>query len=109
MYKIMVSSVGNVGKKGMDFVTKMVTSNRRFIEGFLITFIVVEFLPRSLLGVSVKSNVKSVVRPVTDLFRNDIFSFVLLLVLLWSCCVRRDFDMFVLVVLFLLVHNIQTL
>ena len=30
----MVESVASVGKKSMDFVTKMVSSNRRFIEGF---------------------------------------------------------------------------
>ena len=105
----MVSSVGNVGKQGMDFITKMVTSNRRFIEGFLIFFIVLEFLPRNLFGMNLKSNVKGVVKPVTDLFQNDIFSFALLLVLLWSCCVKKDLEMFMLVVLFLLTHNVHSL
>ncbi len=105
----MVESVGSVGKKSMDFVTKMVSSNRRFIEGFLVFFIVLEFLPRNLFGMNLKSNVKGVVKPVTDLFRNDVFSFVLLLVLLWSCCVKKDLEIFMLVVLFLLTHNVNKL
>ena len=105
----MVQSVSSAGKQGMDMVTKFVSSNRVFIEGFLVAFIVVEFLPKSLMGVNIKSNVKGIVKPVTDLFRNDIFSFILLIVLLWSCCVKKDMDMFMLVVLFLLVHNIHQL
>ncbi len=102
-------SVGSVGKKGMDFVTGLVSQNRRFIEGFLVAFIVIKFLPRNLFGMNVKSAVEDIVRPVTNLFSNDIFSFLLLIVLLWSCCVKQDMDMFVLVVLFLLVHKVQRL
>ena len=109
MYKIMVDSVGSVGKKGVSFVSRMVSSNRRYIEGFLIFFIVVHFLPRSLMGVSIKAPVVNVVRPVTDFFRNDIFLFVLLIVMLYACCIRKDMNLFMLLVLFLLVNNIHQL
>ena len=109
MYKIMADSVASVGKKGVSFVSRMVTSNKVFIEGVLVFFIVVHFLPRSLMGVSIKAPVVNVVRPVTNMFRNDIFLFVLLIVLLYACCIRKDMNLFMLLVLFLLVNNIHQL
>ena len=105
----MVQSVASVGKKGFDMVTSLVSKNRRFIEGFLVAFIVIKFLPRNLFGMNVKSAVEDIARPVTNFFNNDIFSFVVLIVMLWACCIKQDMDMFVLVVLFLLVHKVQRL
>jgi hypothetical protein len=109
MYKIMADSVSSVGKKGVSFVSRIVASNKRFIEGFLIFFIVVHLLPRSLMGVSIKGPVVNVVRPITNIFRNDIFLFLLLIVMLYACCIRKDMNLFMLLVLFLLVNNIHQL
>tara|TARA_R110002073_G_scaffold157747_1_gene313171 strand:+ start:276 stop:605 length:330 start_codon:yes stop_codon:yes gene_type:complete len=109
MYKIMVDSVGSVGKKGVSVVARLINSNRTIIEGFLVFFIVVHFLPRSILGVGIKGPVVNVVRPVINIFRNDMFLFLMLVILLYACCIKKDMNLFMLLVLFLLVNNIHQL
>ena len=109
MYKIMVDSVGSVGKKGIGAIAGIINSNRTLIEGFLVFFIVVHFLPKSLLGVGIKGPVVNIARPVINLFRNDMFLFLMFVVMIYACCIKRDMNLFVLLVLFLLVNNINQL
>ena len=42
--------------KGVDAITNMIDSNKRYIEWFLIALIVLEFMPVGLLGFNIKSN-----------------------------------------------------
>lgn len=88
--------------KGVDAVTNMIESNRRYIEYFLIALIVLEFMPVGLLGFNIRSNVKSVIKPVTDLMSHPVTQLVVFVLLLWSCCVKRDLNMFFLLSVFLL-------
>ena len=89
--------------KGVDAITNMIDSNKRYIEWFLIALIVLEFMPVGLLGFNIKSNVKSTIKPVTDLMAHPVTQLVVFVLLLWSCCVKRDMNMFLLLSVFLLV------
>ena len=89
--------------KGVDAITNMIDSNKRYIEWFLIALIVREFMPVGLLGFNIKSNVKSTIKPVTDLMAHPVTQLVVFVLLLWSCCVKRDMNMFLLLSVFLLV------
>ena len=89
--------------KGVDAITNMIDSNKRYIEWFLIALIVLEFMPVGLLGFNIKSNVKSAIKPVTDLMAHPVTQLVVFVLLLWSCCVKRDMNLFLLLSVFLLV------
>ena len=91
--------------KGVDTVTNLIDSNKKWIEYLLFALIVISLMPSALLGFDVGSQVKSMVRPVTDMMSHSVVQFVLFLVLLWSCCVKRDINMFLLVSVFLLVSR----
>ena len=91
--------------KALDTVSGLIDSNKKYIEYLLFALIVVGLMPGSLLGFDVGSQVKSALRPVSDFMSNAIVQFVLFLVLLFTCCIKKDINLFLLVAVFLLVSR----
>ena len=89
--------------KVLDSVSGMINSNKLYIEYLLFALIVVGLMPGSLLGFNVGSQVKSMVRPVTDFMSNSIVQFILFALLLFTCCIKKDTNLFLLLAVFLLV------
>jgi hypothetical protein len=89
--------------KGVDSVLGMVESNKKYVEFLLLALIVVGLMPNSILGF--EHGIKSLVRPVTDFMNNDIVQFIVFLLLLYSCCYKKDMNMFFLLCVFLLVSR----
>ena len=54
-------------------------------------------------GFEIKSRINSVVRPFTDLVRHQFVQLALFLVLVFSCCVMSDTNLFVLLAIMMLV------
>ncbi len=87
----------------MNTVSGLVRSNKKWIEYLVIAVIVLEFLPSQAFGVEIKSKIDSVVRPFTDLVKHQWVQLLLFLVLVWSCCVLSDTNLFVLLSIMMLV------
>lgn len=87
---------------GVDSITGLIDSNKKYIEWLLIILIVVEFMPAAFFGFDVGSTVKNTLRPVSDFMKHGLVQFLVFVLLLWTCCVKRDMNMFVLLSVFLL-------
>ena len=89
--------------KGLDTVSSMIDSNKKYIEYLLFALIVIGLMPGTLLGFNVGSQVKSAVRPLTDIMSNSMVQFVLFVLLLFTCCIKKDTNLFLLLAVFLIV------
>ena len=82
-------------------VTSTITGNRKVIMMFLAVLILVEFLPMGVLSPSqrtmVTNAIKPVLNPVTNLMSNVYVRLLLFVVLLWSCFVKKDINLFLLI------------
>ena len=90
-----------VGKFG-SFVNKQ----RGPIEMLLIALILINWAPTQVLGRDFDSRLNSmlgpVLTPVKSVMSNVFVRLFLWLVLLWSCCVAKDMNMFFLVAIYFL-------
>jgi hypothetical protein len=89
--------------KGLDTVSSMIDSNKKYIEYLLFALIVIGLMPGTLLGFNVGAQVKSAVRPLTDIMSNSIVQFVLFVLLLFTCCIKKDTNLFLLLAVFLII------
>ena len=84
----------------MDKVTSVITSNKKYLNNFLIFLIVVEHFP-------LKSNFPGTYQMIQPIFsnirlvmENSFVKTLLFVVLIWSCCVKKDMDTFILMAIF---------
>ena len=87
----------------VNSVSGMIRTNKKYIEYLVIAIILLEFLPSQAFGVEIKSKIDSVVRPFTDLVRHQFVRLALFLLLVFSCCVISDTNLFVLLAIMMLV------
>ena len=99
----------NVSSKVSSKVSSAISGNRKVLQMFFVALILLEFAPFDVLGPSLSSSVKGllnpVVRPVTNLMSNVYMRFLVFIVLLWSCCVRKDMNLFFLVSLYFVISR----
>ena len=80
-----------------------IRTNKKYIEYLLIAVIVLEFLPRDVLGFQVKSRLRSVSDPLMAFVKHDMTQLFVFVLLVWSCCLVNDSHLFTLLALMLLV------
>ena len=90
-------------------VSSTISGNRKYLQLFFVVLILLEFAPYEALGPSLESTLKGVLdpvmRPVTSLMSNAFMRLAVFVVLLWSCCVRKDMNMFFLVALYFVISR----
>ncbi len=83
----------------MDKVGSLITSQKSNIQTVLIFMIVVKHLPLDTFP-ALRSMVSPVLTPLHQLFQNVWVKLLLFIVLLWTCCVKKDMNTFVLMAIF---------
>lgn len=89
----------------IDSFSNVVMSNKKYIEYLLFALIIVALMPGSLMGFQVGSQIKSAVRPVTDMMSHSIVQLLLLVLLIFSCCIKKDINMFLLLAVFMIISR----
>ena len=90
-------------------VGKTIVSNRKVIETFLVVLILLQFAPYDVLGPKLNSQLQSVLRPVlnpiTNIMSNVYMRLLVFVVLVYSCCIRRDMNLFFIVSIYFIVSR----
>jgi len=102
-----VKSVENVGRKGVSVVSNMIGDNQRHIEFFIVAVILIEYLPHKVMGFKAKKLFDPIMNPIRQAFRNPMFHLFLFIVLLWSSCIKRDMNLFILLSIFMMTYRVH--
>lgn len=102
-----VKKVESVGKKSVSVVSNLIGSNKRYIEIFLVAVILIEYLPHKVMGFKAKRLFDPLMNPIRQAFRNPHFHLVLFVILIWSCCIKRDMNLFLLLSIFMMTYRIH--
>ena len=84
----------------MDKVNSIISSNKSYLTNFLVFLIVVEHFPLKADFPQVFSLVSPVVNQVKSIMYSPIIKTVLFFILVWTCCVKKDMNMFLLMSIF---------
>lgn len=84
----------------MDKVSSIISSNKSYLTNFLVFLIVVEHFPLKTDFPQVFSLVSPVVNQVKSMMYSPIIKTVLFFILVWTCCVKKDMNMFLLMSIF---------
>lgn len=87
---------------GFDSVGSFLNSNRKNIEMLLTVLILFTLMPDEVLGFNIKSQIKPVVDPVMNIMRNSFVQFFIFVFSVYSCCIKPDTSLFLLLSVFLL-------
>ena len=99
--------VESAGKKGVTFVSGIIGANKRWIELFLVGVITLEYIPHEVLGFKLKKMFAPVNDSLRSLFRNQFFHLALFITMVWSCCIKRDLILFLLLSIFMMTYRIH--
>jgi len=90
-------------------VSSTISGNRKVLQMFFVVLILIEFAPFEVLGPRMEASLKSVLdpvmNPVTSIMSNVFMRLLVFVVLLWSCCIRKDMNMFFLVALYFVISR----
>ena len=84
----------------MDQVSAIITSNKKYINNFLIFLIVIEHFPLKSQFPAIYNNVLPFLQQINTIMNNPLVKSILFLVLVWSCCIKKDMDTFLLMAIF---------
>jgi len=102
-----LKSVENLGKRGISTVGNIIGSHQRNIELFLVAIIVIEYIPHDILGVRFKTLLRPVMDPVKQLIKHPAMHLFLFVCLIYSCCIKRDMNLFLLLTIFMMTYRIH--
>ena len=90
-------------------VSSTISGNRKVLQLFFVVLILIEFAPFEVLGPRMEASLKSVLdpvmNPVTSIMSNVFMRLLVFVVLLWSCCIRKDMNLFYLVALYFVISR----
>ena len=107
MYKMSLKDVESLGKKGVSTVGNIIGSNKRDIEFFMVAIIVIEYLPHDIMGFELKKMLKPFMDPVKKIIRHPFVHLFLFVCLIYSCCIKRDMNLFLLLTIFMMTYRIH--
>jgi hypothetical protein len=84
----------------MDKVSSVITSNKKYINNLLIFLIVVEHFPLKSQFPAIYNNVSPFIQQMKRFMNHPLVKSALFLVLVWSCCIKKDMDTFLLMAVF---------
>ena len=102
-----MNSVESAGKKGVADVSGIIGANKRWIELFLVGFITLEYIPHDILGFKLKRMLSPINNTLQSFFRNRAFHLGLFIVMIWSCCIKKDLILFILLSIFMMTYRIH--
>ena len=102
-----LKGVESLGKKGVSTVGNVIGANKRNIEFFMVAIIVVEYLPHDLMGVPLKRMLKPLMDPIKKFIKHPFVHLFLFICLIYSCCIRRDMNLFLLLTIFMMTYRIH--
>ena len=88
--------------------SSLIRSNKKMIELVAIVLIVLNFAPFESLGsfgLQVKGMLGPIVNPVRALMANQFVRLLLWIILVWSCCVMKDLNLFFIMAIYFLIGN----
>ena len=90
-------------------VSSTISGNRKVLQMFFVALILLEFAPFEVLGprmeASLKGVLEPVMNPVSTIMSHNVMRLLVFVVLMWSCCVRKDMNMFFLVALYFVISR----
>lgn len=84
----------------MDQVNSIISSNKKYINNFLIFLIVIEHFPLKSDFPSAYNMVTPVLNQIKVFMNSSLVKTALFLVLVWTCCIKKDMDTFILMAIF---------
>ena len=102
-----MNKVESVGKKSISVVSGIIGSNKRWIELFLVGIITLEYIPHEVLGFKLKKMLAPVNDSLRSLFQNQFLHLALFITMVWSCCIKRDLVLFLLLSIFMMTYRIN--
>tara|TARA_B100000674_G_C37158344_1_gene609713 strand:- start:15 stop:365 length:351 start_codon:yes stop_codon:yes gene_type:complete len=102
-----LKGVESLGKKGISGVSNVIGANKRNIELFMVAIIVVEYLPHDIFGIQFKKMLKPLMDPIKRLIRHPFVHLFLFVCLIYSCCIKRDMNLFLLLTIFMMTYRIH--
>ena len=88
--------------------SSLIRSNKKMIELVFLVLIVLNFAPFESLGsfgLQVKGMLGPIVNPVRALMANQFVRLLLWVVLVWSCCVMKDLNLFFILAIYFIIGN----
>tara|TARA_B110000027_G_C15895508_1_gene201681 strand:- start:50 stop:394 length:345 start_codon:yes stop_codon:yes gene_type:complete len=102
-----MSGLESLGKKGVSTVGNIIGAHQRKIELFLVGIIVIEYIPHDILGIRFKTLLRPFMDPVKKLIKHPVMHLFLFVCLLYSCCIKRDMNLFLLLTIFMMTYRIH--
>ena len=84
----------------MDQVNSLISSNKSLLHNVLIFMIVIEHFPLKSDFPQLFNTVKPLLDLLNNIFNMGIVKFVLFVILLWTCCIKKDMNTFLLMAIF---------
>ena len=84
----------------MDKVGSLISSNKKYLNNLLIFLIVVEHFPLKNDFPAIYSTAAPLLNQLTMFMNTTIVKTILFIVLVWSCCIKKDMDTFILMSIF---------
>ena len=84
----------------MDQVNSIITSNKKYINNFLIFLIVIEHFPLKSDFPDAYSMAVPVLNQIKTIMNSGIVKTALFIILVWTCCIKKDMDTFILMAIF---------
>jgi len=86
--------------------------NKKIIVKFLMVLILLEFIPLEVLNVfhsdassRIRGVLSPVLNPITNIMSNVYMRTLVFVILVWSCCVKHDMNLFYLVSIYFIVSR----
>ena len=93
----------------MDKFSSVIGSNKKHIELFLIALILLNFAPYEVLPAQMGGQVKSMMgpflTPVQSLMSNVYVRTLLFAIMVWSCCIQKDMDLFFILAIYFVISR----
>ena len=87
---------------------KIVNPNKRYIEIVAITLLLLQLAPFESLGpvgLRIQSSLSPIFNPVRAIMSYDVVKIFLFLVLIFSCCINKDMNLFFILALYFIVSR----
>ena len=93
----------------MDSFGRSLDKNKKMIIQILTLLVIIDFCPTEILGPQVDSSLKRAfgpfIDPVKGMMSNTLVRFLLWLALVYSCCVKLDLQMFLIIAVYFVVSG----
>ena len=84
----------------MDKVNSLISSNKSYLTNFLILLIVIEHFPLKETFPQILTAISPILNQLKTMMYSPIVKTLLFFILVWSCCIKKDMNTFLLLCIF---------